>query len=67
MATVVEGSRRLKSAEVQSRYGICDRTLDRWLVDPQLEFPRPLMINRQRYFDEQELVVWERERAKKSA
>jgi predicted DNA-binding transcriptional regulator AlpA len=53
----------LPSRAVLNRYGICDRTLDRWLAKESLGFPRPLVINKRRYFREAELQNWERDRA----
>jgi predicted DNA-binding transcriptional regulator AlpA len=47
------------------RYGKTDRTLDRWLHDPKLNFPRPTFIRGRRYFREAELVAWERAQAAK--
>ena len=39
----------LPASAVRARYGgICDQTLSRWLKDPTLGFPRPLVIRRQR-------------------
>jgi hypothetical protein len=52
---------------VCERYEITDRTLDRWLGDPELDFPRPLIINKRRYFSDPELVAWERKRAATAA
>ena len=55
---------RLPSRQVWSRYGVTDRTLDRWLDNAQLNFPRPLVINRRRYFFLDEIEEWERAQAK---
>jgi hypothetical protein len=49
--------------KVCGRYGIVDRTLDRWVADPEMGFPKPLVINNRRYFSEPELTAWERRRA----
>jgi hypothetical protein len=49
--------------KVLERYDITDRTLDRWLANPAMNFPRPLVINRRRYFSDPELTEWERKRA----
>jgi hypothetical protein len=49
--------------KVQERYDIADRTLDRWLESQTLNFPKPLIINKRRYWRVSELVEWERERA----
>jgi predicted DNA-binding transcriptional regulator AlpA len=53
--------------QVCERYGVTDRTLDRWLADPTMQFPRPLVINRRRFFSEPELIAWERKRASRAA
>lgn len=53
----------LPTKAVCERYQIVDRTLDRWLDTPTMEFPRPLVINRRRYFSDPELTEWERRRA----
>jgi hypothetical protein len=52
---------------IRERYEISDRTLDRWLADPAMNFPRPLVINRRRYFSDAELTEWERKRAANAA
>jgi predicted DNA-binding transcriptional regulator AlpA len=51
---------------VWRRYGKTDRTLDRWLQDESLGFPRPTVIRGRRYFKEAELIEWERIQASKS-
>jgi hypothetical protein len=53
----------LPAKKVLERYEITDRTLDRWLADTAMNFPRPLVINHRRYFSEPELTEWERKRA----
>lgn len=55
----------LPAAQVWKRYGKTDRTLDRWLKDEGLGFPRPLVIRNRRYFKEAELIEWERAQAGK--
>jgi hypothetical protein len=49
--------------KVLARYNVCDRTLERWLIDPVMNFPRPMIINKRRYFRPAELFGWEIERA----
>ena len=44
------------------RYSISDMTLWRWQHDDKPNFPKPIVINRRRYWDEDELVFWERRR-----
>ncbi len=57
----------LPAREVWQRYGVADRTIDRWLNRPELAFPRPIVINRRRYWNESELIAWERERVARGA
>lgn len=38
--------------------GISDMTLWRWLNDPDLGFPRPVIINRLRYWRQAEVLAW---------
>lgn len=57
------GGARLPARLVCERYDIVRRTLDRWIDNEKLEFPRPIVINRRRYFREDELEEWERRRA----
>jgi hypothetical protein len=59
----VTDSVRLPTRKVLERYNICDRTLDRWIVDPELDFPKPIVINRRRYFELDKLEEFERRRA----
>jgi predicted DNA-binding transcriptional regulator AlpA len=56
----------LPAPSVWRRYGKTDRTLDRWLQDETLGFPRPTVIRGRRYFKEAELIEWERVQAAKS-
>jgi hypothetical protein len=53
----------LPASTVWTRYGVVDRTLDRWLANTSLKFPKPLVINRRRYFRESDLIAWERKQA----
>jgi predicted DNA-binding transcriptional regulator AlpA len=48
---------------VLQRYGVCARTIDRWVADEALGFPQPIVINKRRYFRERQLVEWERSAA----
>lgn len=54
----------LPTVRLRERYGVTDRTLSRWVADPDLNFPKPIVINGRRYWQEAGLVVWEIERAK---
>jgi predicted DNA-binding transcriptional regulator AlpA len=58
-------TRKLRKAEVAARYGNVNvRTVDRWLLDPSLQFPKPFFVGRAPLWHESELERWERERAR---
>jgi hypothetical protein len=52
----------LPSIKVLRRYDVCSRTLNRWEEKPELGFPKPVRINRRRYWRLAELQAWERAR-----
>ncbi|TBB03881.1 DNA-binding protein [Rhizobium ruizarguesonis] len=56
----------LPAKKVWQRYSISSRTIDRWLFQPALAFPRPIIINRRRYWNEHDLILWERSRPKEA-
>jgi hypothetical protein len=58
-----DGGPFLTTRMICARYSIVGRTLDRWLATGALEFPRPIYVNRRRYFRERQLQDWERARA----
>jgi hypothetical protein len=45
------------------RESVSGRTIDRWVKDPELGFPKPFDINGRKYFRLDELEAWERSRA----
>jgi predicted DNA-binding transcriptional regulator AlpA len=54
----------LGSRAVRRRYGdISDMSLWRWLHDEKLNFPKPTIIQKRRYWRIAELEAWERARA----
>jgi hypothetical protein len=53
--------RKLAIRRVMERYGICDRTVDRWVAAGVLP-PHAMRINNVRYWDEAELEAADRER-----
>jgi predicted DNA-binding transcriptional regulator AlpA len=60
----IPSTRYLGTRQVRARYGgKCQRTIDRWIDNQELGFPKPTMINGRRFWDEADLVAWERERA----
>jgi hypothetical protein len=58
---------RLPAPKVCRRYDITPRTLDRWLEREALNFPRPLVINRRRYWPLDSLIAWELAQAANAA
>ena len=50
----------LTASTLKKRYDISDITLDRWIKNEKLAFPRPMVVNRKRYFDEADIIEWER-------
>jgi predicted DNA-binding transcriptional regulator AlpA len=58
------GETRLTGPQVRARFGnISDMTLWRWLQDPELGFPEPLIIQRRRYWRLADIEAWERAQA----
>lgn len=60
-------NRFLTGPQVQQRYGISEMTMWRWENNEDLKFPKPMVVGRRKYFREEDLTAWERERAKVSA
>ena len=56
----------LPAGQVRSRYGVSDMTLWRWLRNEQLNFPRPVTINKRRFWKLADLEAWEAARAAES-
>ena len=50
----------LTSRDIWTRFSICDRTFDRWVASPALNFPRPIVIRRRRYWYLRDVERWER-------
>ena len=44
---------------VAERYDVHVRTIERWIEDPALRFPKPMYIRGRRYFKTAELQAWE--------
>jgi hypothetical protein len=55
------------SGTVAARYGVSIRTIDRWLKDPKLGFPLPIVIRDKRFWAIADLEQFERSRAGKGA
>jgi hypothetical protein len=57
-----ETDRRLPAKLVAKRYGVVLRTIDRWLDNPKLGFPKPEVVNNRRYWWLNKLRRWDRAR-----
>jgi excisionase family DNA binding protein len=57
----------MPASAVQTRYGISDMTLYRWLRDAKLGFPQPLIVRRRRLFRRDDLDKWDRARCRAAA
>lgn len=47
--------------------GISAMTEWRWSHDPEMDFPRPIVINRRKYFRRADLLSWLETRAQEAA
>jgi hypothetical protein len=56
----MKSSRRIPNKKVAERYDVVVRTIDNWLADDELGFPRPLVINNRKYYLEDELDEFDR-------
>jgi hypothetical protein len=56
----MKNSRRIPNEDVAERYGVGVRTIDNWLADDELGFPRPIVINTRKYYLEDELDEFDR-------
>lgn len=62
-----ENKRRLlPEREVAKRYSVAVRTLSRWDIVPQLDFPPPVLIRGRRYRDESQLDAFDAAAAAKA-
>jgi len=60
MSDTQSSARKLPTRLVCERYGVSSRTSDRWVRDPELNFPKPTVINGRNYHDEDALTEWDR-------
>jgi predicted DNA-binding transcriptional regulator AlpA len=51
--------RKLLTRHLCARYRVSDRTIDRWMRDPHLGFPQPIIVNRRRYWDESDIAAFD--------
>ena len=55
----VDENRRIPASAVRNLCGgVSDMTLWRWLNNSQLDFPKPIVIGRRRYWREVEVIAW---------
>jgi len=54
---------KLPTAKVARRYAVVPRSIERWTVDPESDFPKPIYIRGRKYWALSELEAWERKRA----
>lgn len=47
------------AGDVCARYSITQMTLWRWLNKPDVNFPKPMVISKRRYFRFADLIAWE--------
>lgn len=52
-------SQFVPAQKVCLRYGVTFRTISRWLVHPNVQFPKPIYLNGRRYWIEADLQEWE--------
>lgn len=57
----------LTGKQVAARYQITPMSIYRWERDERLGFPRPMIVNRRKLFKLDDLIAWERGRAKGAA
>lgn len=57
-----EGDRRVPAVRVAAFHGITLRSLNRWLADSRLAYPRPTVINGRRYWKAGDIIAWDRAR-----
>ncbi len=61
-------SKLITAAAVRNALGgVSDMTLWRWNKDPALNFPRPIRIQKRRYWREAEIAAWLDQRETKAA
>jgi hypothetical protein len=57
---------KLKTGDVKRRYGVeANLTIYRWLSDPELNFPKPVVVRRTKIWDSDQLDAFDAENAKR--
>ncbi len=52
----------LTRRQLRDRYNCADRTIGRWISDPNLKFPRPIVIRERQFFDRAEIEAFDASR-----
>lgn len=58
-----EPDRLLPAAEVREIFGVSDMSIWRWQADDHMQFPKPLMIRRRRYWRRGDIVAFQQRQA----
>jgi hypothetical protein len=61
--TLEDENRRVPAKSVAAFHGICLRSLNRWLADPRLAYPKPAIVNGRRYWRVGDILAWDQARA----
>jgi hypothetical protein len=59
--------RLIADPKVAERYDVHTKTIGRWDADPDLGFPKPVVINKRNYRRLSDLMIWERAQTAKVA
>jgi predicted DNA-binding transcriptional regulator AlpA len=62
VTTDLADDRYLSGPQVRARYGVSDMWIHRRLRDSS-GFPKPMVLNRRRFWKLSDLIAWERQRA----
>jgi hypothetical protein len=57
---VAEPEQHLPTTAVARRYNVTPRSVDRWVDDPDLGFPKPVIMNKRKYWSIRALVDYDR-------
>ncbi|GGG62875.1 hypothetical protein GCM10011415_06590 [Salipiger pallidus] len=59
----VDPHKLMSTAKVTKLLDVSASSIDRWLADPEMKFPKPIVLSRNRYWREVEIRTWIDERA----
>jgi hypothetical protein len=52
----------MNTTQLADHFGVVVMTISRWAANPELEFPRPGVINNRNYFNREECDEWMKNR-----